>query len=148
MLQNRTVGELAMSEQAFRRMLISSPKCWSNYLVYADWLEEQGDWRAAGYRWMGEQHKRPFRSPVTGACGWIVSTLEGGQMVLPMPFLRPMLGLCDRYDTRRDWDAGRRMWFNEHIFDFGSVSSACDALCIVVVDCPDVLCAGQEPVGS
>ncbi len=28
-------------------------------LVFADWLEEQGDRRALGYRWMGWNHKYP-----------------------------------------------------------------------------------------
>ena len=29
-------------------------------LVFADWLEERGDWRAEGYRWMGQHDKWPL----------------------------------------------------------------------------------------
>jgi hypothetical protein len=29
------------------------------YAVFADWLEEQGDWRASGYRWLGRHRKSP-----------------------------------------------------------------------------------------
>lgn len=32
---------------------------WSSCLVYADWLEEQGDPTAAGWRWLAENEKRP-----------------------------------------------------------------------------------------
>jgi hypothetical protein len=30
--------------------------------VFADWLEEQGDWRAAGYRWLSLHAKLPRRA--------------------------------------------------------------------------------------
>ena len=36
------------------------------YAVFADWLEEQGDERAAGYRWLARQGKFPRR----GGSSW------------------------------------------------------------------------------
>jgi len=39
---------------------------WDRYFdtcaVFADWLEEQGDWRAAGYRWISQHRKHPRHS--------------------------------------------------------------------------------------
>lgn len=43
----------------FHRLLDADPSNSEARLIFADWLEEQGDWRAAGYRWMGENGKWP-----------------------------------------------------------------------------------------
>jgi uncharacterized protein (TIGR02996 family) len=48
-----------MNEQTFREALDEGPDNFAMYLVFADWLEESGDWRAPGYRWMGESKHRP-----------------------------------------------------------------------------------------
>jgi uncharacterized protein (TIGR02996 family) len=50
-------------EAAFQRALDDDPTNSATRLVFADWLEEQGDSRAAGYRWMGENGKRPYDWP-------------------------------------------------------------------------------------
>jgi uncharacterized protein (TIGR02996 family) len=47
-------------EAAFHAALDAEPGNSSLRLVFADWLEERGDWRAAGYRWMGEHLKWPY----------------------------------------------------------------------------------------
>jgi uncharacterized protein (TIGR02996 family) len=79
-----------VNETAFQNALNAEPLRWSMYFVFADWLEEHGDRRAAGYRWLGENNKcpsllrevdRPF------VCGWYVSDLhEHDPGVLPMDF--------------------------------------------------------------
>jgi uncharacterized protein (TIGR02996 family) len=47
-------------EDAFQRAIDAEPGNLTLKRVFADWLEEQGDWRAAGYRWMAEHEKWPF----------------------------------------------------------------------------------------
>lgn len=46
-------------ESTFRKAIDEEPDNFALYLIFADWLEEQGDWRAPGYRWMGESKHRP-----------------------------------------------------------------------------------------
>ena len=52
------------SEALFRAGLDANPGDHSLRLVYADWLEDRGDWRAAGYSWMGRHKKSPRRTNV------------------------------------------------------------------------------------
>lgn len=47
-------------EETFQAAIDADPTNSALRLVFADWLEERGDWRAAGYRWMGENHKWPY----------------------------------------------------------------------------------------
>ncbi len=47
-------------EAAFQAAIDADPANVALRLVFADWLEERGDWRAAGYRWMGEHCKWPY----------------------------------------------------------------------------------------
>lgn len=49
-------------ETAFQAMLDDDPTNSGCRLVLADWLEDHGDWRAAGYRWMGENKKWPLQT--------------------------------------------------------------------------------------
>jgi uncharacterized protein (TIGR02996 family) len=62
-----------MNELVFQKALDAEPQVWSNYLMLADWLEEQGDPRAAGYRWMGENEKHPFHDSIHRKIIWVVS---------------------------------------------------------------------------
>lgn len=48
-------------EQVFWDALEKNPKDGCLELVFADWLEEQGDRRAAGVRYLGENGLRPER---------------------------------------------------------------------------------------
>jgi uncharacterized protein (TIGR02996 family) len=52
-----------IDESVFHAALDDDPTNSGTRLVFADWLEEQGDPRAAGYRWMGENGKRPYDWP-------------------------------------------------------------------------------------
>lgn len=47
------------TEESFNRMLDTDPTDWMTRLVYADWLEEQGDPRATGYRALGRLNLYP-----------------------------------------------------------------------------------------
>jgi uncharacterized protein (TIGR02996 family) len=47
------------TEDDFQRMLDGNPGDHLTRLVFADWLEEQGDPRAAGYRALATRRKRP-----------------------------------------------------------------------------------------
>lgn len=46
-------------ESAFQAGLDEKPDNHDLRLVFADWLEDQGDPRAPGYRWMGLRQKHP-----------------------------------------------------------------------------------------
>ncbi len=52
-------------EAAFQAALDERPADHALRLVFADWLEERGDWRAAGYRWMGECRQHPRRAALS-----------------------------------------------------------------------------------
>lgn len=45
------------SEEAFQAALDANPADHTTRLVFADWLDERGDIRAAGYRWLGRCEK-------------------------------------------------------------------------------------------
>src|SRR5207248_6755608 len=58
---NNPRDEAAMvSEDAFQAALDDDPSNSCLRLVFADWLEEQGDWRAEGFRWLGSLGKYPY----------------------------------------------------------------------------------------
>lgn len=46
-------------ELSFQRTLDADPSLWRVRLTFADWLEERGDPRAAGMRWLGMKRKWP-----------------------------------------------------------------------------------------
>jgi uncharacterized protein (TIGR02996 family) len=49
-----------MTEEDFQRALDCELENSALRGAFADWLEEQGDWRAAGYRWMSMNRKWPY----------------------------------------------------------------------------------------
>ena len=49
------------TEDDFQNALDAHPEDWQTRLVFADWLEENGDPRAEGYRALGVLRRRPFR---------------------------------------------------------------------------------------
>lgn len=48
------------TEDDFQRMLDANPDDWQTRLIFADWLQERDDPRAAGYRVLGVLRKYPF----------------------------------------------------------------------------------------
>lgn len=48
------------TEDDFQRGLDADPTDWQLRLVFADWLDEQGDPRAAGYRELGRLRRNPL----------------------------------------------------------------------------------------
>lgn len=57
-------------EAAFQMAIDEFPDFWGNRAVFADWLEEQGDWRAEGYRWLGTHRRRPYMMPLSSRAVW------------------------------------------------------------------------------
>jgi uncharacterized protein (TIGR02996 family) len=55
-------------EEAFQAALDANPDDHTTRLVFADWLQEQGDPRAEGYRAMGIWRRAPFYG--TEGCWW------------------------------------------------------------------------------
>ena len=55
----------------FERQLDDNPSDWVLRLIYADWLEEQGDNFAEAQRWMAENKKCPeYRGAAAGEWAW------------------------------------------------------------------------------
>ncbi len=52
-----------VTEDDFQKRLNRVPHDWCTRVVFADWLEENGDPRAEGYRAMGRQRIRAGRKP-------------------------------------------------------------------------------------
>jgi uncharacterized protein (TIGR02996 family) len=77
-----------VTEDAFQATLEEDPTNSGTRLVFADWLEEQGDARAAGYRWMGTHEKWPYawarsrRVPRYFSFDWY---REGGSAIWDVP---------------------------------------------------------------
>jgi uncharacterized protein (TIGR02996 family) len=114
-------------EEPFQLAIEAEPWKWSNYLMFADWLEEQGDWRAPGYRWLGENRKRPFRSTDNGLVCWnVVAAPVGdlGEFEVPMEFYDRLAQVCESFAT--GGFPARRDFF----FYFLSFQHARDALCL------------------
>jgi uncharacterized protein (TIGR02996 family) len=49
------------TEDDFQTAIDAQPKDWQTRLVFADWLEDRGDPRAAGYRAIAIQQRRPLQ---------------------------------------------------------------------------------------
>jgi len=62
------------TEADFQNALDAQPDYWQLRLVFADWLDEQGDPRAAGYRALGTLRLCPYFERSDPLCWW--TTLE------------------------------------------------------------------------
>lgn len=67
------------TEDDFQRRLDNKPNDFLTRLVFADWLEERGDVRAAGYRLMGMRRIRPQVYHITNRWSW--ANIETGRSV-------------------------------------------------------------------
>lgn len=54
-----------IDEALFQRQLQRYPGAWPVRLLFGEWLAERGDWRSAGYLWMGRHRKEPSPSHQT-----------------------------------------------------------------------------------
>jgi hypothetical protein len=118
-------------EGPFQLSLDADLSCWSLYLTFADWLEERGDWRAPGYRWMGENRKRPSTGPDLGRVCWNV--VDGpdedlGELELPIRFSGILVQAC-RYCTSVVFPVPDQKRF---VFYFWSFQHARDSLCLAL----------------
>jgi len=108
-----SLDELAIQLRPSRALPPSRAELLDRYFgtcaVFADWLEEQGDWRAAGYRWISQYRKVP-RCAVSTWEWWRFG--ESGSATtedLPtavwnrLPCTKDQaLHTCKGYSTRRD----------------------------------------------
>lgn len=58
------------TEDDFQRKLDENPNDWQTRIVFADWLEDRGDERATGYRFMGMRRLRPHSYHITKRWSW------------------------------------------------------------------------------
>lgn len=101
------------TEDDFQKKLDANPDDWQTRLVFADWLEEQGDPRAEGYRALGVRRLYPGASK-TWSCWWgredndvVAAELRHG--LLPLEWLQLIPGdtfwWADFYNRRKAEDA-------------------------------------------
>src|SRR5262249_30719954 len=111
-------------EAAFQAGLDDNPRNHDLRLVFADWLEEQGDWRAASYRWMGTHRKHPY--PADRSWDWWDASLrenlddwtalERAQKILDHmagrgPATRPTLEILGQFTEIRLTTRLMKRWF-------------------------------------
>jgi uncharacterized protein (TIGR02996 family) len=110
------------TEEDFQTALDANPEDWHTRLVFADWLDERADPRAAGYRALGTVRRRSyvcgFDNDSTGrwqGTGWM-AVIDGGDdeaFTIPKDWFdaikglgkdkryRPLYGARTRKRTRR-----------------------------------------------
>ncbi len=97
------------TEDDFQRRLDECPEDYQTRLIFADWLDEQGDERAAGYRAMGVMGLRPWKK--THHASWYDAGVRPGdkndpQSNLPQSWFMAVdgdkLGGWMRWDSRRE----------------------------------------------
>jgi uncharacterized protein (TIGR02996 family) len=97
-------------EAPFHAALDENPADIAMRLVFADWLEERGDWRAEGYRWMGQHHKWPTDQRADDGLPWgwwSVADPSSIHAELPQVLHRPMYRVLSpeyawAFETRRE----------------------------------------------
>ena len=57
-------------EAAFRNAILAAPDDPLPKLIFADWLDERGDPRAAGLRWLVERGVRPVHDAIADTWDW------------------------------------------------------------------------------
>jgi uncharacterized protein (TIGR02996 family) len=58
------------TENDFHNTIDNAPEDWHTRLVFADWLEDRDDPRAAGYRAIAIQQRRPLQGKHKGTNAW------------------------------------------------------------------------------
>jgi uncharacterized protein (TIGR02996 family) len=66
------------TEDDFQRQLDEQPTDWQTRLVFADWLADRGDPRAAGYRAIAIQERRPLQGHNKDREAWWWHALPSG----------------------------------------------------------------------
>jgi len=97
------------TEDDFHRLLDAEPDNFDARGIFADWLEQCGDWRAAGYRWMWEKEKVPQHFVFNGVDDWNWRAdnyyLDGQGKVYTAGVGEFFLMLTGFYDERHAWRA-------------------------------------------
>lgn len=101
-----------MNDAGFRRELDLKPDDWSLRLIYADWLEEQGETeRARLQRWLVENKRYPEFDH--DCWRWLNSSAYPPERsaVLPLYLYEPIMERCPMphhgpYDTRAEAEDG------------------------------------------
>lgn len=94
------------TEDDFQDRLDAEPANWQTRLVFADWLEEQGDQRASGYRALGTRRMVPShgsRTEPPGELWWWTSLLSGGAGTVPQDWfalIEELHPLSDEFKPR------------------------------------------------
>ena len=100
------------TESDFQTALDADPTDWQTRLVFADWLEEQGDSRVAGYRRMGELRVSVIKYqsiPIdkSGRWGWCVGKLcVGTEWETKYPKInKDWFEQIRKYNTAPNWQS-------------------------------------------
>jgi uncharacterized protein (TIGR02996 family) len=83
-----------MTQAAFEERLELNPADWTTRIIYADWMEEQGDHIAArGQRWMARHKKRPYWDCRSKTWDWYYGkNLGSWDSVIPINLLDKLRG--------------------------------------------------------
>jgi hypothetical protein len=84
-------------------------------LLFGEWLEERGDWRAEGYQWMAQRNKEPSQQSQT--CDWWHENATSNRREIVLP---------DFVWTALDAPVTHN---HENCKEFASRSAAEEALC-------------------
>lgn len=73
------------TEDDFQLAIDAQPEDWQTRLVFADWLQDRGDPRAAGYRAIAAQQRRPLQSTHRKrvACWWATPPHGNHHNIIP-----------------------------------------------------------------
>ena len=100
MTDTQAKPEMCAEERAFQDALDADPSDWATRLVFADWLEDRGDPRAAGYRRLGELRKYPFQ-PNKPNRWWFWGGTWDGSNRLPIPWQAAYMAIVDPRGHKR-----------------------------------------------
>ncbi len=91
------------TEDDFQRKLDQNPDDHHTRLVFADWLDDRGDERAAGYRALGVNGKRPNEQK-PGDWTWHgTSTVSRPAIMLPNDWLALASGMSEERARQGAW---------------------------------------------
>ncbi len=108
-------------EEGFQAALDANPADHVTRLVLADWLQERGDPRAAGYRALGLNQKWPYRFFYSddGSVWWAFHAGQGRRLVAEFPS-------DNRSEPLPDYCALPEDWIDVARTQSGWIESSCD----------------------
>lgn len=90
------------TESDFQQLLDADPTDWQTRLIFADWLQERNDIRAAGYRALGRLRLYPRVVVVDCACWLNDMPANNKRHVIPHAWASRLTVFFMYWDSRQD----------------------------------------------